>query len=139
MANLGFNIRPQTISGGAIVVRVKMLNLLAHDPVGHWVDIAPAYAAPDPVGFHQRCAAPHERVGDMPPRQMVAFVKGFAQRLINKFRQDEPSEDRAWPPGKPLVDRDRRTVILLDLLLPQGKIGNKGHIETCLNHEHTRR
>ena len=41
-----------------------MLNLTAHNPVGHRIDIIAGHITTNAVGLDKRRAAPHEGIGD---------------------------------------------------------------------------
>jgi hypothetical protein len=117
MAYLPFQLRPQQARGLHILRKIQVLNFLANNPVRHGIDVKPGHIAPEPVGLKDRCAAPHERVGDMATGKTVRRVKRLAKRPVRKLRQQQAAKQGPRPPGKPLVHSDHRPVVLLNLLL----------------------
>lgn len=106
-----------------------MFDLPADDPVGHGVDVEAGNVAPHPVRLDQRGAAPHERVGDGDPFQVVGAVECLPERLVAVFGEQQTAKQCPRSPGKPLVHGDDRPVVLLDLLFPQGQVGDEGDVE----------
>ncbi len=113
--------------------QVELFDLLPDDPVGHGIDVVADDVAADPVGFDQRGAASHEGVGDPEPRQVIGPIKGINEGRISEFGEEQAPEQGPRPPGKPLVNGDKRPVVLLDLLLPQSQTGNKRDVEILFN------
>jgi hypothetical protein len=57
------------------------------------------------------------------------FLKGFSAIV---FSEQEVAEKRSRAPGKPFVDADHRTVVLLDLLFAEGELCGEHGIEMAL-------
>ena len=62
-----------------IRIQIEVLDFLSHNPVGHGVDVTADNVATDPVCLHERCSAPHERVGDTKPFEIVTLIEGFLE------------------------------------------------------------
>lgn len=140
-ADLFFQGLHQAGGGCAVRLQVQMFNLPVDDPPGHWVDVVPQHVAPHPIGFDQRGSAPHERVGNGDPLEVVGGEKRILQRPVTVFSEEQPPEQGPGPPGKPFVHGDDWPVVLLDLLFTQGqgrderyvKVGFYGHEEVFLS------
>ena len=108
-----------------IGLQVDRVDLFMHDPCSHRINIRPNDVAPNSVGFKQRRATAHERVRDRHALEAVGAIVGLFNRLVPKLRQQQPAEQRPRPPREPLMDRDDRAVVLLDLLLAQRQRRNE--------------
>ena len=62
---------------------------------------------------------------------MLPYVKLILpEGSVAELSEEKASKERARPAGKPFVNGDDGTVILLDLLFPQRQGGNKRNIES---------
>ena len=120
-----------------IGLQIQMLDFLFDDPIRHGVDIEADHVATQAVRFQKRRSAPHERIGDPEVLQVVRSVKGLAKRKAREFGKQQSPEQGPRPPGEPLMHRDDRPVVLLDLFLPQRQIGNERYVEVFFNHHWT--
>lgn len=110
-----------------------MVDLLAHDPGGHRIDVEPLHVAAESIRLQQRSAAAHERVGDLPASQVVAGKERLLQSAAAEFGENQAAEQRAGTAGEPLVNADDRTVVLLYLFLPQRQFGDHGDVEVSFD------
>ena len=111
-----------------------MFDLLPNDPVSHGIDIEPGHITPDPVGLQEGNAAAHERIGHLGAGEAISLVEHLPKRPVRKLGEKKPSEQGPRPAGKPFMDGDNRSVVLLNLLFPQGQIGDEGDVEIFLYH-----
>src|SRR5882724_1120473 len=116
-----------------IGVKIQMLDFLAHNPGGHWIDVKADHVAAYPIGFKERDAATHEGISDNFARERIGFVERGLQRLAPELRQRQAAEKSTRSPREPLVDGDYRPIVLLNLLLSQRQRGHERHIEIRLN------
>jgi hypothetical protein len=62
---------------------------------------------------------------------MLPYVKLILpERPVTELGKEKPAKQRARSAGKPFVDGNNGTVILLDLYFPQSKSGNEKGIES---------
>ena len=134
VSNLLLERRPQAGCRGAVGIEINVVELLADDPPRHRIDVETEDLAAQPVGLKDRSTAAHKRIGDADPVQPVRAIERLPQWGVGELRQQEPPEERARPPGEPFVDRDDWTIVLLNLLLPQGEVGDERNIEVFLDH-----
>ncbi len=121
--------------GGSKGLAVQVCDFLAHDPIRHRVDVGADDVTSQAIGFQQRRATAHKGIADDEGAQVVAAEKAIRQRLsIGELGQQQGAKERAWPTGEPLVYADDRAIMLLDLLLPLGQLGHKGHVKVFLDH-----
>jgi hypothetical protein len=78
--------------------------------------------------------SPHERIGNPSALQVVCLVKGLAKRSTREFGQQQAPKQGPRPPGEPLMYRDDRPVVLLDLFFPQRQIGDEGYVEVFFDY-----
>jgi hypothetical protein len=83
------------------------------------VDVVPDGGAAQPVRLEQRRPAAHERVGHLNTVQAVRLEEPFANGPAAELGQQQRAEQRARPPREPVMHRDQRPVVLLDLFLAQ--------------------
>jgi hypothetical protein len=101
-------------------IEVKRGQRLPNDPEGHWVDVRSHDVKSKTVGLVDRRAAPHERIGDNSFEIVCPPVGRFERLLTIEFGHKQGPENGSRPAGKPLMNTDNGTVILLDLLLALG-------------------
>ena len=118
-------IRPELRCGLPIRRQVDVIELLADDPPCHWIDVMTYHLAAQPVGFENRRATAHERISDLQPSKVVRLEVGVLQRPITKFGKKQGAKQGSRTVRELLVHRDNRAVVLLNLLLSQGEVGNK--------------
>ena len=106
-----------------------MLDFLLNDPVGHWVDVKSRSITAEPVGFYERRAATHEGIANFQPLEAVCRIKRLLKGFIEKFGKQQTAEQCAGSSGKPLVNRNNRPIILLNLFFAQGKVGYERDVE----------
>ncbi len=111
---------------------VQLLELALQEPAGHRVGVVADYGETQAVGLEQRCPAPHERV-EHDAVEIVAPEVVLSERRIDKLRQCKAPKQRPRPPGKPLVDRNDRSIALLNLLLGGCERGHQRFIEARLH------
>ena len=116
----------------AVGHEVQVLDLLPDDPVGHRVDVVAYGITAQPIRLDERGAAAHERVGDPNALQVVGAKKGLGEPLLAELREQQAPEQRPRPPGKPLVHRNDRAGVLLNLLSPQGKVCDERYVKNLL-------
>jgi hypothetical protein len=134
MTDFFFQVSHQALAAQTIRIQVEMLYLLPHDPIRHWIDILTNDITSETVGFEQRAASTHERIGYSEPLKIVCTIEGFLQGVLDKFGKQQTTEECSGTAGKPFVNGNNRPVVLLDLLFPQRQVGNEGHIEVTFNH-----
>src|ERR1700733_4866021 len=96
-----------------------MFNFFAYNPSGHRVDVEPFHVASDPIRFDQRSASAHEGIRNTLVREFIALEKDVFDRSLPKLRQNKRAEKCPRSPGKPFMNRDNGTIVLLDLFLAQ--------------------
>jgi hypothetical protein len=134
MTNLFFQVSHQAPAAQTICIQVEVLYLLPHDPIRHWINIVTNDIASKTVGFEQRAASTHERIGYSEPLKIVCAIEGFLQGSLDKFGKQQTTEECSRTAGKPFVNGNNWPVVLLDLLFPQRQLGNEGYIEVTFNH-----
>jgi hypothetical protein len=79
----GADLRLQGIPQGrrriGIFLQIKVLDLPVDDPPGHGIDVVSEDVATGPVGFQERGAAAHERIGDAASVEVVSLIKAVPQ------------------------------------------------------------
>ena len=60
-------------------------------------------------------------------------VESLSQWRVLKFGKKKRPKKRSRAAGKPFMNRNNRSIILLDLLFPKRQIGNKGNIKSSFN------
>ncbi len=118
MPYLLFQCMTQRVCRQNIFIEIEVFDFLPHDPICHGVDIKSGNVTSESVGFYERSATTHERVGDLEPFKVVGLIKRGRQRGVKEFGQQQPTEQGPWPPGKPFVYSDNWSVVLLNLLFP---------------------
>ncbi|HEX4081077.1 MAG TPA: hypothetical protein VHX61_19615 [Rhizomicrobium sp.] len=132
-ADFRFQAFDQFARGTGIGAQVEMLDLLAHDPGGHGIEIEALDVAADAIGFEERYAAPHEGIGDDPSRKIIRLEEGLGQRLVAELRKHKTAKQRPRPAREPFVHGDDGPEILLDLLLPQRHRGHESGIKALFD------
>ena len=66
--------------------------------------------------------------------KLLAFEKCVYQIFLTELREQKRPKKRPRPARKPFVNRDDRAIILLNLLLPEGKLRNEWNIEAVFDH-----
>jgi len=128
-ADLLLHGRHQPGGGSAIGGQVQVFDLPVNDPPCHGVDVISQHVAPDPVGLDERGSAPHERIGNGDPLEVVSREERLLERPVAVLGEEQPPEQGPRPTCEPLVHGDDRPVVLLDLFFPQGQGGDERDVE----------
>jgi len=87
VANLSLKLGAKQIRSLIISCKVKMLDFLLYDPVGHWVDVKTRNITTKAVRFQERGASTHEWVGDSAPHKLICLVESLAQRSSRELSE----------------------------------------------------
>src|SRR5690606_29530656 len=109
-----------------------MLNRPRDDPPRHRVDIPSNDVAPEPVRLDERAPAAHKGVGNPDPFQVGGPEEGVRKRAIDKLRQQQGAKERARPTSEPFMNVNPGSVVLLNLLFPQGELRDKRDVKAPL-------
>jgi hypothetical protein len=124
----------QDLAGGRLVgFKVQPGEFLANHPVSHRVDIKAENVTAKTIGLQERCPSTHERISYPPATQIMRLVEGFLKRRIRKLREYQPPKKRTGTPREPLMDRNDRPIILLNLLLSKSKRCDKWDVKITFN------
>ena len=134
MSDLLFKCRSQEFSSFCVGLEIKVLDSLFDYPPGHRVDVESRDSASDTIGLKNWCSTTHEWVCDMPTREVIRPIEGFAQRSFRELGQKQTAKQCARPPGKPLVYRNSGTIVLLDLLFSQRQVSDEWYVEVLFYH-----
>jgi len=118
MADFLLKMQKEVSCGIRIGREVEKRHFLLHDPTGHGVDVAACGVTSDSVRFQKGCAAAHERVGDVQFVKLVRGVERLSQRVAGELRQHKAPKQCSRSPGKPFVNCNDRSVVLLNLFFP---------------------
>ena len=67
---------------------------------------------------------------DGQPLEVIGGIEGLPEGSVAELGKKEPAKERARSAGEPFVDGDDGSVVLLDLLFPQGKGGDERDVES---------
>jgi len=123
----------QNCCGPFVGVDIQLPDLLTDNPGRHRVDVEPFDIAADAVRLDQGRAAAHEGIGDLEAGETVRSEERLSKPILAVLRQEKAAKESARPTREPLVDRDDRPVILLDLLLAERHPGNERNVESTLD------
>jgi hypothetical protein len=132
-ADVALQRRQQRVGCLAVDAKIKVLDLFADDPRRHRVDIESEHVAADAVSLQEGGAAAHEGIGDNSLGKIVCDKIALGKRTLGELGEYQAAEEGAGAAGKPFMDGDDRSVILLDLLLLERQSGDQGDIEACFN------
>src|SRR5262245_52192521 len=79
------------------------------------------------------CATAHERVNDKPSWEIIRCKISLSERSIGELREYQAPEQSARSASEPLVNRDNRPVVLLNLLFLERHLGDQANIEMLFN------
>ena len=123
----------QATRGRSVGVEVAMFDFFAYDPCRHRVDVKSLNVATNPICFQKRRSASHEWVGDRLARKIVALKIALVEPFVAKLGEEKAPKERTWTPRKPLMNRDDRSIVLLDLLFLESKGRDQRDVKAAFN------
>ena len=128
------HLHTQGVGRLEIRIQVEMFDLLFNDPIGHRVYIETGDVTPKPICLYEWRSTAHERIGNLDTFQMIGPIKAFAEWRLAKLGKQQTPEQCSGSARKPLMYRYNGSVVLLNLLFAQRKIGDKGNVEILFDH-----